>query len=338
MAIFYSSGKPNILVTGGAGFIGSNLIDKLLTDNHVICIDDFSTGQENNIDHLLQNANFEFVRHNLVEPIDLLKLPELKKFHLATQGIQQIYHLACPTAAYDNKKMLVETLVINSQATKNTLDLAHQFKAKLLFVSSSAVYGETEGREPIREDYWGMVNIFGERANYYEGKRFAECLVHNYGLANNLEVKVVRLFNTYGPRMKIEAGFMIPDLICRALANEAITIHGQKDWNTTFCYIDDAIDGLIKVMNNKVTSPINIGSDQVVKLSQLVDNIIQLTESKSQVTFDNFVDSQLIRNIPSLELIKNETEWMPFISLEKGLKQTIDEIKINAHHYILTKK
>lgn len=320
----------NILVTGGAGFIGSHLCDELVKQNHVICLDNFITGRESNIDHLAQDPNFEFIKHDIREPLDLSKYRELRKFQVAFQGIQEIYHAACPASPLVYFKLPIETLLTSAYGTKNTLDLARKHKAKFLFFSSVAVYGQPtrESLGIFKEDYLGAVDPIGPRSSYAEGKRFAESLVVNYGLKYNLDVKIVRIFNTYGPRMKLEDGRLVPDLVKAALANEPIGIYGDKEKTTTLCYVSDLISGLKKMMASKERGPINLGSDQEIKVIEVAQKIIRLSESSSQIVFkEPPAWAALGQAIPDLALAREKLGFLSLVSLEDGLKKTITEMR-----------
>ncbi|PIR93426.1 NAD-dependent dehydratase, partial [Candidatus Falkowbacteria bacterium CG10_big_fil_rev_8_21_14_0_10_43_10] len=229
--------KKNVLVAGGAGFIGSHLCDELVKNNKVICVDNFITGDERNIDHLLKNSSFVFIKADINEPLELESLPELQKFKIQFQGVQEIYNLACPTSPVNFKENKIAALLANSAGVKNLLDLAVKYKATFIQFSSSVVYGpRREEKRNIAEDDFGIVNPVGERSSYDEGKRFAESLVVNYRDVYGLDVKIARIFRTYGPRMKLGDKQMIPDFIVNALENKDLIIYGDKDFHTSLCY------------------------------------------------------------------------------------------------------
>ncbi|MFA5753784.1 MAG: NAD-dependent epimerase/dehydratase family protein [Patescibacteria group bacterium] len=324
--------KKNVLVAGGAGFIGSHLCDELVKTNKVICVDDFITGSERNIDHLLANPDFIFINHDLSQPLDLESKEELKKFKVEFQGIQEIYNLACPMSPRRFMDNRLANLLANSYVVKNLLDLAVKYQAKFLQFSSSVVYGprhkDNPGRQ-VKETDLGLVDQMSERSSYDEGKRFAEAMVNNYRSIFNIDAKIVRLFRIYGPRMEHNDDQMIPDYINNALDGRDITIYGDEDFVSSFCYVDDALDGALKFMNSELPGPLNIGSDIDIKLKDLVELIIKETGSQSKIIYEEgrlFV-SELV--LPDIYLAKNELSWMPVVTLENGLKKTIFDIKAN---------
>jgi UDP-glucuronate decarboxylase len=319
--------RKNILVTGGAGFIGSHLCDELVRQNKVICLDNFSTGREENINHLLQNPNFEFVRHDLTQPIDLEAEPSLKAFQVQFQGIQEIYHLASPTSPKAFLEHPIETLMTNADATRNSLDLAVKYESSYLFVSSDAVYGEPMEDTPYPENYWGYVDPIGRRSPYAEGKRFAESLVVHYRERHALKAKIARVFNCYGPRLWLDDGRMIPDLIVQALKNEPLNIFGAKDGQTTFCYVSDLIEGLVRLMKSTELGPINLGSPDVLKIEDVAKTILQLTESSSSIQYSESNDRAVHQGSPNIRLAKERLGWFPVVALAEGLRRTVDYFK-----------
>lgn len=324
--------KKNVLVAGGAGFIGSHLCDQLVKDCKVICLDNFITGSEKNIDHLLANPDFIFINHDISRPLDLEAMPDLKKFKIEFQGLQEIYNLACPMSPRHFLDNRLATLLANSQGVKNLLDLALKYQAKFLQFSSSVVYGPRKIDDPKRqakEDDLGIVDQIAERSCYDEGKRFAETMVANYRALYGLDAKIMRLFRTYGPRLEIDDDQMIPGFINNALENREIVIHGSEDFSSSFCYIDDVLDAVSKFMASEMAGPINIGSDVDIKLKDVVGMIIKETGSQSTISFS---DSQLFVSeliLPDIRLAKAELGWMPVVTLENGLKKTIFDIKAN---------
>ncbi len=329
---FYPSGKPNVLITGGAGFIGSHLADALIRDYHVIAIDNFITGSERNIDHLLQNPEFEFIKHDLTQPLDFAKYPETKKFKVELQGIQEVYHLACPTSPKEYNNFPIETLLANSHATLNALEIAKKNQSKFLFLSSSAVYGEVSGA-PIREDNWGLVDPIGPRSCYNEGKRFAESLIMNYHQKFGLDTKIARVFNTYGPRMRLDDGRMIPDFVISALKNEPVKIYGTESDIGSYCYVSDMIEALMRLIKSEIHTPINLGSMQEIHLVEVAKLIIQLANSSSQIEFQPPLPYTAKQLIPDINLAKESLDWFPMVSLEDGLYKTIEDMKVHLAEY-----
>lgn len=320
--------KKNILVTGGAGFLGSHLCDELLKTAKVICIDDFSTSDENNIDHLLSDPNFEFIRHDITQPIDLEALPELEKFKIRFQGIQEIYHLACPTSPKHFQEHRIANLLSNSYAVKNVLDLAIRYKAKIMHFSSSVVYGpKRDGNPRIREDDFGIVNFLNERASYDEGKRFAETMVDTYRQVYGLDTKIVRVFRIYGPRLKLDDNQMIPDFISNALDGEDLTILGDPTFSSSFCYVSDCVDACLKLMDSPFNGPLNIGSDIMVNVTTVAQKIIDSIGSKSQIRYGDkhFFMTELC--LPDISLAREKLGWMPIVTLDKGLAKTIEDLR-----------
>jgi len=324
--------KKNILVAGGAGFIGSHLCDELLKTDKVICIDDFVSGSERNIDHLLANPNFVFIHHDLSQPIDLEGHADLKKFKIEFQGLQEVYNLACPMSPRKFLDNRLATLLANSAVVKNLLDLAVKYNSKFLQFSSSVVYGprrEDNPRFKVKETDQGLVDQLSDRSSYDEGKRFAEAMVSNYRSIYNLDARLVRLFRIYGPRMEADDDQMIPDFINNALDNKDIVINGDANFSSSFCYITDLLDAVGKFMGSEMSGPLNIGSDVDVNLTNLVRMIIKQTSSQSQIVY---ADSKLFVSellLPDITLAKNELSWMPVVTLENGIKKTIFDLEAN---------
>lgn len=320
--------KPNVLVAGGAGFIGSHLCDRLILTSKVICLDNFSTGDERNIDHLLADPNFEFIKHDITEPLDLEKLPELQKFKIEFQGIQEIYNLACPTSPKDFTKNKIPTILASSFGVKNLLDLAVRYQAKFMQFSSSVVYGpRTNTSIKLKEGDLGKVDFLSERSSYDEGKRFSETMVENYRQVYGLNSKIIRLFRIYGPRMKLNEGNLIPDFINSALDNLDLVIPGDKNFSTSLCYINDCLDASLKLMESNINEPINIGSDINIKLADICEIIIKILESKAKIKYSErhlFITELCL---PDITKSREELGWMPIVTLEKGLAKTIDDLR-----------
>ncbi len=322
--------KKNVLVTGGAGFIGSHLCDELVKTCKVICLDNFSSGDERNIDHLLADPNFEFVRHDITEPIDLESLPELAKFKIEFQGIQEVYHLACPTSPKDFEANRIQTLMANSYGIKNALDLALKYEAKFMYFSSSVVYGprrEEDKKEKIKESDLGQVDISSKRSSYDEGKRFGEAMVLNFRDVYGLDAKIIRLFRLYGPREALNHGNMVPDFISAALDNRDLVVLGDENFSSSFCYVQDAVDAAVKMMETEGAGPINIGSDVDVNIIDMANRIIAMLGSRSKITY---ADKMLFLTplcLPDISKAREELGWMPVVTLEKGLEKTIDDLR-----------
>jgi UDP-glucuronate decarboxylase len=320
--------KKNILVTGGAGFIGSHLCDDLVKESKVICIDNFISGDEKNIDHLLRNPDFAFIKHDMTKPIDLEKRPELEKFQIKFQGVQEIYHLACPTSPKYFQNRIVDTVLANSLGVKNALDLAVKYKAKFMYFSSSVVYGPRRtDLKRFDEEYYGYVNPVAPRACYDEGKRFAETLVSTYRTAHNLDAKIARIFRTYGSRMKFNEGHMIPDFVFNALENKDLIVYGDESFSTSLCHVSDIISGIKKFMQSGEVGPINFGSELEQKIVDVANLVIKMTDSKSKIIYQDWLMFMSPLGIPDIALAKEKIGWFPVVRLEDGIKEVIDYVK-----------
>lgn len=318
--------KKNILVLGGAGFIGSFLCEELVKDQNVICLDNFITSNVENIRLLIQFPNFEFIKHDICQPINLENLPELKKFKINIHGIQEIYNLACPTVQKDYKKFSIETILTNSLGVKNSLDLAIQYQAKYLFGSSSSVYGDCHD-QVIKEDIVCPLDFHGPRSAYNEGKRFAEMMIKKYGEFYNLETKIARIFSTYGPRMICKDARLIPDFIDQALNNQTIEIEGDEKTLINYVYVQDLVEGLIKLMKYEGSLIVNLSGEQELYLKDIIELIIKITNSQSKIKFIK-PPEYLTRIVKSdISLAKERLGWLPLIKLEEGLRRTIDYLK-----------
>ncbi len=318
--------KKNVLVTGGAGFIGSHLCERLLKEAKVICLDDFSNSSPNNIKHLLQYPDFEFIKCDVNQPIDLDKFEELEKFRVKFQGIQEIYHLACPTSPKDFEKLKMKSLQANSSSMINTLDLAVKYKAKYVFTSSSVVYGSAVNEKSIfKESDQGMVDHLSPRACYDEGKRFAETCVATYRQVYGIDAKIARVFTTYGPHMKIFEGQMIPDFIISALSGKDLIINGDESFFTSLCYITDLVDGLVRLMaSTPDVQIVNLGNDKITKMVDVAKSIIESTNSSSQIVFEKPLLFLTRKGAPDLTYARDVLGWLPLVRLQDGLEKTID--------------
>lgn len=321
-------GKKNVLVTGGAGFIGSHLCEALLKNNKVICLDDFSNSSPANIEYLLKDPNFELIKLNINQPFNLDEFPELDKFKFKFQGVQEIYHLACPTSAKNFDKYKVETLLANSVGTYHALEMAVRYKAKFLLGSSAVVYGPRRSdKESFAEENVGTVNHLSPRGCYDEGKRFAETMVETYRQVFKIDAKTARIFRTYGPRLKLFDGQMLSDFIVDALHDRDLVIYGDETFSSSLVYVSDVVDGLIKLMAAPLEiGVVNLGDERVYRLEEAAKQIINLTGSSSQVRFEKPLAFITPLGIPSIRKAKEELGWMPVVGLEDGLRRTIDYV------------
>jgi len=307
--------RKRILVTGGAGFLGSNLCERLLKDGHeVICLDNFFTGSKENIVHLMNNPYFEVIRHDVIMPYFI--------------EVDEIYNLACPASPVQYQFNAIKTIKTSVMGSINMLGLAKRIKAKVLQASTSEVYGDPEVH-PQTEDYWGHVNPIGSRSCYDEGKRCAESLFFNYYRQNNVRIKVLRIFNTYGPKMDPDDGRVISNFIVQALKNKDITIYGEGTQTRSFCYVDDLIDGMILFMNSRdeLTGPMNMGNPVEFTIRQLAETVIRLTGSKSRLIYQPLPEDDPLQRKPDISFARKELGWEPQIHLEEGLKKTITYFK-----------
>lgn len=325
--------KKNVLITGGAGFIGSHLCEALLKEAKVICLDNLVSGSLRNIDHLLRNPDFIFIKHDINDPMDFKSWPELKKFKVEFQGVQEIYHLACPTSPKDFEKYKLETLKANSTGTLHVLELAVHWKARFFLASSSVVYGAYQGgAEYVSEQYEGVLNHLDPRSCYDEGKRFAETMVNTYKEVRGLEIRIARIFRTYGPRVRLQSGEMMPDFIINALDGKPLVIYGDKSFTTSLCYITDALDGILKLMSaEKDPGPVNIGSDEQHNLFEVAQKIIAMTNSKSSVKFEPALPFMRSQPVPDISRAKESLGWFPIVRLEDGLKAMIEYTRATKH-------
>ena len=300
-----------ILVTGGAGFIGSHLCERLLNDgNDVICLDNFFTGNKRNIVHLLDNKYFELVRHDITDPYKA--------------EVDEIYNLACPASPIHYQYNAIKTVKTSVMGAINMLGLAKRLKAKILQASTSEVYGDP-AVHPQVESYWGNVNCIGPRSCYDEGKRVAETLFVNYHLQNNVKIKIIRIFNTYGPRMHPNDGRVVSNFIVQALKNNDITVYGDGSQTRSFQYVSDLINGMTKMMEtpDNFFGPINIGNPGEFTIKQLAEKVIEMTGSKSKFIYQPLPGDDPVRRKPDISLAKEKLNWQPQINLEQGLAKTI---------------
>lgn len=304
-----------ILVTGGAGFLGSHLCERLLNEgNEVVCVDNYFTGNKQHIIHLMQNPNFELIRHDVIQPIYL--------------EVDEIYNLACPASPIHYQYNPIKTVKTSVMGAINMLGLAKRINAKILQASTSEIYGDPN-LHPQPEEYWGNVNPIGLRSCYDEGKRCAETLFFDYHRQNKVRIKVIRIFNTYGPNMHPQDGRVVSNFIMQALHNENITIYGSGEQTRSFCYCDDLIEAMIRMMNtnDSVTGPINIGNPNEFTIRQLAEIVIELTGSKSKIVYQPAVADDPTQRQPTINKAKEILHWEPTIQLRDGLRKTIDYFK-----------
>ena len=304
--------KKKVLVTGGAGFVGSHLCDRLLKEgNEVACIDNYFTGQKQNIVHLLNNPFFEMIRHDVTVPFFI--------------EVDEIYNLACPASPIHYQYNAIKTIKTSVMGAINMLGLAKRIKAKILQASTSEVYGDPQVHPQV-ESYWGHVNPIGERSCYDEGKRAAETLFDNYHKQNDVKIKIIRIFNTYGPRMHPHDGRVVSNFIVQALQGDDITIYGDGQQTRSFQYVDDLVEGMIRMMasRDEFTGPVNIGNPNEFTILQLAQLVIELTNSKSKIIRMPLPPDDPTQRQPNIELAKKELDWEPKIELREGLIKTID--------------
>jgi len=316
-----------ILITGGAGFIGSHLCERLINDGHeVICLDNYFTGNKENVSHLMNHHRFELIRHDITEPI--------------LMEADWIFNLACPASPIHYQYNPVKTIKVNVLGALNMLGLAKRVKARILQASTSEIYGDPDVH-PQKEEYWGNVNPIGKRSCYDEGKRVAETLFFDYMRQNKVDIKVVRIFNTYGPRMRSDDGRVVSNFIVQALKNEPITMYGDGSQTRSFCYIDDMIEGLIRMMDYETgeytrepdytkqylsgyPGPINLGNPHEVSIYSIAKLVTELAGSKSEIVFRPLPEDDPKRRCPDITKAKGILEWQPYVQLEEGLRKTVE--------------
>lgn len=304
--------KTRVLVTGGAGFLGSHLCDRLIEmGNDVVCVDNLFTGNKDNIRHLLDSPYFEFIRHDIIQPVFV--------------ECDQIYNLACPASPVQYQRDPIYTTKTSLYGAFNTLGLAKRTGARILQTSTSEVYGDPECN-PQPETYRGCVNTIGPRSCYDEGKRVAETLFFDYYRQHRVDIKVMRIFNTYGPRMDIGDGRVVSNFIVQALKGEDITIYGNGSQTRSFCYVDDLIDGMIRLMNSRegFTGPVNVGNPEEFTIKELAELIVAMTDSASRLIYKELPVDDPVQRKPDITLAQKELGWKPEIKLEDGLKKTIE--------------
>ncbi len=310
----YHSNK-RVLITGGAGFLGSHLCDRMVDKGYeVFCLDNFFTGNKKNIQHLLLKPNFELIRHDLAQPLFL--------------EVDEIYNLACPASPIHYQHNPVKTVKTSVLGAIHMLGLAKRVNAKILQASTSEIYGNPE-IHPQKESYWGNVNTIGPRSCYDEGKRCAETLFFDYHRQNRVNIRVIRIFNTYGPRMHPNDGRVVSNFIVQALLNRDITIYGAGTQTRSFCYVDDLVDGMIRMMDgpDEFIGPVNLGNPSEFTILQLAEKVIELTGAESQLVFRELPVDDPLQRQPDIHLAKEKLGWQPRVQLENGLQKTIDYFK-----------
>jgi UDP-glucuronate decarboxylase len=302
-----------VLVTGGAGFLGSHLIDRLMAQGHeVLCLDNFYTGHKRNILNWVGHPYFELIHHDITEPIRL--------------EVDRIYHLACPASPVHYQYNPVKTIKVNVMGTLNMLGLAKRVKARFLLASTSEVYGDPNVH-PQPEEYWGNVNCIGTRSCYDEGKRVAETLAFDYHRQNNVDIRVMRIFNTYGPRMLENDGRVVSNFIVQALKGIPLTVYGDGSQTRSFCYVSDLIEGMIRLMDGDYIGPVNIGNPGEYTILELAQTIQKMVNPDAKLTFKTLPQDDPKQRQPDITKAKKWLDWEPTISLEEGLKLTIDDFR-----------
>ena len=309
--------KKTILITGGAGFIGSHLCDRLIKDGFkVICLDNFVTGTRDNIKHLLRNRNFKFIKHDATKPVAV------------KEKLDYVLHFASLASPEDYLRLPIETLKAGSLATHNALELAKSKKAKFILASTSEVYGDP-AVHPQPETYWGNVNPVGVRSCYDESKRFAEALTMAYRRVHKLDTKIVRIFNTYGPRMRIKDGRVVPNFIYQGLKGLALTVYGNGRQTRSFCYVDDLVEGIIRLMRAKTNDPVNLGNPNEFTIMELAHIVVKLTAAKDQIVYKPLPQDDPRQRKPDISRAKKLLNWKPMVELKDGLKKTIEWFKVS---------
>ncbi|WCL48966.1 UDP-glucuronic acid decarboxylase family protein [Leptospira sp. GIMC2001] len=310
--------SKRILITGGAGFIGSHLCERLIAEgNEVICLDNLHTGRKKNISHLLNNQGFEFLRHDITDPLKI--------------EVDQIYNMACPASPVHYQSNPIKTIKTNVLGMMNMLGLAKRVNARILQASTSEVYGNPL-EHPQNESYWGNVNTIGIRSCYDEGKRVAETLCFDYHRNHYVDIRVIRIFNTYGPKMLPNDGRVVSNFIVQALQGNDITIYGDGSQTRSFCYVDDLVDGIISMMEkDNFTGPVNLGNDGEFTVKELAEHVVRLTGTKSKIIYKDLPSDDPSRRKPDLTLAKKELNFQPKVKLEQGLAKAIEYFKQNLN-------
>ncbi len=324
--------KKTVLVTGGAGFIGSFVCEALLKDGcRVICIDNFSTGHVRNLEPLLRNPDFQFLRLDINEPFDLESFPELEPFKVKFFGLQEIYHLAMPTVVKGYEQFKMQILLANSAGTRHVLDTAVKYKARVLLASAGTVYGaRAEDKDGVDETELGIVDHLNPRAALNEGKRFAETMFTTYADVFGLDAKIARIFRTYGPRMPLFHGHQISDFVLNVLDEKPLTIMGDASTTTALVYVTDIVDGLLRLMRaDKGIGPVNLGSDVSLKIAEVAKKIMALAEHEVPIEYEPTLAHMIPLGLPNLRKAREQLGWLPLVRLDDGLRKTIDYVRAN---------
>jgi len=318
--------KENILITGGAGFIGSHLCERMVKKYNVICLDNFSTGNQRNINHLAQLPDFEFIKQDLSKSFNLETMKELDRFQIDVKGFKTIFNLACPTSSKRFDEFKIQILDSNSLAMKNVLELVLKYKSNFVHLSSSVVYGGRDKKiGKLIEEEEGLVNHLSNRGCYDEGKRFAETMVATYHQVHKTDYKVARVFRCYGPRERLFDGEMLPDFIINATQNKDLVIYGDNKFNTSLVYVTDVVDALEKLSEAKSNiGAVNIGSDVDLNMTDVAKKVIDMTKSSSKVKYEPRMDFTTELALPDISKARDLLGWLPLVRLEDGLQKTID--------------
>lgn len=313
-----SDRKKIVLITGGAGFLGSHLCDWFLRGNfRVMCLDNFITGHLKNVGHLLKDKNFRLIKHDISQEIKILG------------PIDYILHFASPASPVDYLKFPIPTLKVGSRGSHHTLGLAKAKKAVYFLASTSEVYGDPE-EHPQKETYWGHVNPIGPRGVYDEAKRFAEALTMAYRRSHKMDTKIVRIFNTYGPRMRIKDGRVVPNFIYQALHHQPLTVYGNGSQTRSFCYYSDLVEGIVRLLFSKIPGPVNLGNPREFSILEFAKLVIKFSKTKSKIVFKPLPVDDPKQRRPDIRLAQKELKWVPKVSLEAGLKKTIEWFRENG--------
>lgn len=318
--------KENILITGGAGFIGSHLCERMVKKYNVICLDDFSTGNQGNINHLVQLPDFEFIKQDLSKPFDLESMKELNRFQIDVKGFKAIFNLACPTSSKRFDEFKIKILDSNSLAMKNVLELVVKYKSNFVHLSSSVVYGGRDKKVgKINEEDEGLVNNLNNRSCYDEGKRFAETMVATYHQVYKIDFKIARVFRAYGPRERLFDGEMLPDFIINATQDKDLVIYGDEKFTTSLIYVTDVVDALEKLSEARSDiGAVNIGSDVNLNMTDVANKIVEMTKSNSKIKYEARLDFTTELALPDISKVRDQLGWLPLVRLEDGLQKTID--------------